>query len=737
MISRNVATLALALCLVVCIRSRAENDLAQYVDPMIGTDAHGHVFPGACVPFGMVQLSPDNGTSGWDWCSGYHYSSDKIAGFSHMHLSGTGCGDLCDISVMPTTKTISADMFKANETVAKALTSKFRHENEKATPGYYKVLLDDDQITVELTATQRTGFHRYTFPAGAQRTVVFDLGFAINGDKPYDTMLKQTAPDTLIGHRHSKGWAPSQKVFFVAKFSEPITSMKTFLSQIVDDAAQGKNIKGALSFGNGEKPLMIRVALSSASVEGAIKNLEAENKHEWKFEKVAEDARKAWNHELSRIEVETPNADLRKTFYTAAYHTYFAPSTFSDVDGGYKGYKDQPMVAKGYTKYHILSLWDTFRALQPLMALVNPEMTNDVVKGALAQYQETGQLPIWELAGSETGCMIGYHVAAVISEAIVKNIGDFDRELALEAMKAAANQKNYRGLDHYRALGYVPFDKEGESVSKTLEYAYDDWCIAQAARVMGKKDDERVFELRSQSYKNLFDAETKFMRPKSADGKWRTPFDPKESGGRPRNYTEGNGWQWTWSVQHDVPGLIELQGGKDAFCQKLDGLFTAGSEQTGEDAPIDVSGLIGQYAHGNEPVHHVAYLYNRAGRPWKTQEWVNRIASTLYTAKLDGLCGNDDCGQMSAWYIFSVLGFYPLNPVDGKYEFGCPRFDKATVRMPHGKLTIIAENASDPKNIYIQSASLNGKPLDRTYVTFEEISHGGDLHFVMGAQPKK
>lgn len=711
--------------------TRAEDDLTRYVDPMIGTAEHGHTFPGPCVPYGMIQLSPDNGRSGWDWCSGYHYSEDKIAGFSHTHLSGTGCGDLTDLSVMPTTKKLDAAAFKAGAPVATALQSKFSHSDERAEAGYYRVLLADDRINVELTASTRGGYHRYTYPAGADRQVAIDLGFRLNGDQPTETMITKSAADTLVGYRFSKGWAPQQKVFFVVQFSEPISDLKTHLATNEGGAAKGKEVKAVASFAKNDKPLLARVAISSASLEGAKANLAAE-KYGFDFDQVRCDARAAWNRELGRIVVTTPNEDLKKVFYTAAYHAYVAPCTFSDVDGGYKGYKHKPMRAQGYTKYTVLSLWDTFRSLMPLMALVNPSLTNDVVKSMLDQYQETGQLPIWELVGNETHCMIGYHSAPVISEAIVKGIGDFDRNLALEAMKAAANSDT-RGLKFYRELGYVPYDKEPESVSKTLEYAYDDWCIAQAAKVLGRTEDHQQFLARSQNYKNLFDPQSGFMRPKAADGKWLDPFNPKFSGGKPRHYTEGNSWQWTWSVQHDPAGLVKLFGGPEKFAERLDRLFVESPEQVGEDAPVDISGLIGQYAHGNEPCHHVVYLYNFAGQPAKTQQRVSEIAASLYTSKVGGLCGNDDCGQMSAWYLFSTIGIYPLNPVDGRYYFGCPRFEKVKLTLGGGKsFTVSAENVDEVNNCRIQLVLLNGKPLDRNYVTYQQIAAGGELHFVMG-----
>ncbi len=719
-----------------CTPKTEPENLTQFVNPFIGTAYHGHTYPGAAVPFGMIQLSPDNGTAGWDWCSGYHYSDSLIAGFSHTHLSGTGIGDLADISVMPTNKAIDGENFKEEQSFTDFYRSRFSHNNEKATPGYYEVLLDDDNIKAELTVTQRVGFHRYTFNNPNNKSIIFDLGFHINWDHPQETYFKVVKDDLVVGYRFSKGWAEHQKVFFAARFSQPFSKFEAFLGERTADEVKGQYTKGVFSFDDAvTAPVMLKVAISSAGIDGALKNLEADN-NKWNFDKVVKLADQTWEKELGKIEVTTPDKNLKTIFYTALYHSFLAPYTFSDVDGAFKGYNHQPRKAEGYTKYTVLSLWDTFRALKPLYTIVNPQLTNNIVKSMLDQYDQTGLLPVWELTGNETNCMIGYNAIPVVADAILKGIGDFDREKAFDAMKASS-VTDIAGVDDYMQYGYIPSDKENESASKTLEYAYDDWCIAQVARFLGKEEEYQTYMKRSQSYRQLFDKEIKFIRGRLSDGEWATPFDPKFSRHRNDYFTEGNSWQWTWFVPHDVEGLIELMGGKEAFVIKLDQLFNEDSEIKGEHASSDISGLIGQYAHGNEPSHHIAYLYNIAGKPWKTQEYVNQILTTLYTTATDGLCGNEDCGQMSAWYAFSALGFYPMNATDGKYQFGSPKFEKAEIQLSNGKIfTVTAENVS-AENFYIRKVMLNGQPLDRTYITHQEIMNGGHLKFVMRNQPVK
>ncbi|POY35021.1 alpha-mannosidase [Solitalea longa] len=699
----------------------------DYVNPFIGTGGHGHTYPGATVPFGMVQLSPDNGSQGWDWVSGYHYTDSLITGFSHTHLSGTGIGDLADISVMPTLKLVDS---------AKIL-EHFSHSREKASPGYYSVLLDDSKIKVELTASQNVGWHRYTFPESEIATIRFDLGFAINWDSPVETYLKIENDSTVVGYRKSKGWADDQWVFFAAQLSKKILGFS-----VVKDgkesgfkAERGKKVVTSLIFATTEnEQVIMKVALSSANIEGALKALEAEKG--WGFDKTRKNAEQTWEKELAKIDVS--GTDENKTiFYTALYHTYVAPTLFSDLNGNYKGPNGQVNQAKGFMDYSVFSLWDTFRAANPLYTLVQPERVPDFINSFLAFYKESGLLPVWPLAGNETNCMTGYHAVPVVADAILKGFKGFDYELAYEAMKASSMQ-NIRGTDAYRQYKYLPQDKKDESVTITLEYAYDDWCIAQVAQKLGKTDDYNTYMSRAGYYANLFDKSTGFMRAKNSDGQWVPNFDPYFSEhGAKSQYTEGNAWQHSWFVPHDPQGLINLFGSKEAFVAKLDSLFTVSSEMTGANKSPDVSGFIGQYAHGNEPSHHIAYLYNYAGQPWKSQARVREILRTMYTAKPDGLSGNEDCGQMSAWYVLSSMGIYPVNPASGVYVFGSPILNSAKINLGNGRTFAINAVNNSKENIYIQSASLNGKPYNKTYITHSDMLKGGVLVFTMGKTPNK
>lgn len=709
------------------------NDLTKYVDPFIGTGYHGHTFPGPALPFGQIQLSPDNGRDGWDWCSGYHYSDSLIAGFSHTHLSGTGIGDLADILMMPTTKEIGVGFFDLKARVTEKLKSKYNHSDEKAEVGYYQVKLLDDNINVELTATKRVGFQRYSFPKGKNNKVVIDLGFAINADNPVETFIIKRSDTEIVGYRYSTGWAKTQHVYFVSRFSEPVKLMQIFDAETADnEKGKGRNIKAVLDFGEADK-IMVKTAISSASIEAAIKNIDADE-NGFEFEKVIQSAKDEWNKELRKITVETQNEDLKTIFYTALYHTFLSPYTFSDVDGSYKDFNHQPAKTEGFTKYTVLSFWDTFRALKPLFTITQPETTNDIIKSMLLQYQQTGLLPVWELMGNETGTMIGYHSIPVISDAILKGVGDFNIDTAYAAMKASS-MSDLEGLDLYREYKYIPSNKENESVSKTLEYCYDDWCIAQVAKKLGKDEDYKYYTERSKFYKNLFDKKIGFMRGKTSDGMWAEPFDSKFSQHRNDYFTEGNGWQWTWFVPHDVEGLSEIMGGSHAFIKKLDQLFTESSEIKGDAASIDISGLIGQYAHGNEPSHSTVYLYEVLNKDtWKTQELVNQILTTLYSSKHEGLSGNEDCGQMSAWYVFASSGLYPVCPGDNRYFFARPMFDKVSFNIAKDKTFKVVSKNQSAKNLYIKSAFLNGEKLDRLYITHEEIMQGGELVFEMSDQ---
>ncbi len=714
-----------------------KNNFVSHVDPFIGTGGHGHTYPGATVPFGMLQVSPDNGISSWDWCSGYHYSDSIVSGFSHLHLSGTGIGDLADILFMPinkkvdlTTKTTSRDQLPYK--------SKYSHVNEKATPGSYQVFLEDSKINVELTSSQRTAYHKYTFAKNDKQSVVVDLGFAINWDKALKTGITIEDEYTISGYRYSKGWAPNQKVYFVAKFSKPISeSVLTADKQIVNaKKADAENTSAQLFFDSkNSNELFVKVALSSVSIANAKDNLDDPKIN---FEETKTNASSIWNNALSKIKVETPVDSLKTIFYTALYHAQVAPVTYSDKNGQFRQEDDQIVTAKDYTAYSTLSLWDTFRAENPLLTLLAPDKASDIVNSMLAYYDVKKILPVWTLYANETNTMTGYHSIPVIVDAYLKGIKGFDAEKAYQAMKTTMMQDE-RGLNFYKKYGYIPYNLLDESVTITLEYAYDDWCVAQMAKALGKTEDYQFFLKRSQAYQYLFDSKTGFMRGKSEDGKsWNEPFDPKHSNHREHtDYTEGNAWQHSWFVPHNVNDFIKLHGSNEVFTKRLEQLFTESSEITGNNVSADISGLIGQYAHGNEPSHHIAYMFNHAGQPWRTQYWVRHILDTQYNTTPNGLSGNEDCGQMSAWYVFSSMGLYPMNPASGEYEIGSPIFEKATINLEGGKTFLIeAENVSD-KNYYIQSATLNGVEFNQTAITHQQILQGGKLHFVMGPQPNK
>lgn len=714
-----------------------EGQLSYYVDPFIGTGGHGHTYPGASRPFGMIQLSPDNGKEGWDWSSGYHISDDTIAGFSHLHLSGTGIGDLADILFMPVNKKI--DLTKAvEERKDIPYLSKFSHSGEKAAPGYYKMFLDDYGVQVELSATERTGFHTYTYGEKDEQSVIVDLGFAINWDSPVATNLELENDFTLVGYRHSTGWAKNQKVFFVAEFSKPVVARQI----VVDgEVSEDKNVKGEktatqLFFDHASgKELFVKVALSSVSIDNAKENLD---KGKMAFPKIKQQSVKAWEDALSDIQVETETDSLKTIFYTALYHTKLSPVIFSDRNGEFRAANDSILQAANYTAYSTLSLWDTFRAQQPLLTLTDPQRVSDIINSMLAYYKIEGALPVWTLYGNETNTMTGYHSISVIAEAYFKGISGFDAGEAYQAMKNTMMQ-DQRGLKYYKEYGYIPYHELDESVTYTLEYAYNDWCVAQMAKALGKREDYDYFSNRAKAYQKLFDPKTGFMRGKDKDGKsWSTPFDPKFSSHMENtDYTEGNAWQHSWFVLHEPENLIQLHGGTEKFSKKLEQLFTEDSEIKGENSSADISGLIGQYAHGNEPSHHIAYLFNKAGKPWRTQYWVRKILNTQYSTRPDGLSGNEDAGQMSAWYVFSAMGLYPFNPASAEYEIGSPLLKRSVIHLENDKtFTILAKNVSD-ENIYIQSASLNGKELNRTFIKHDEILAGGELKFEMGPTPNK
>ncbi len=727
---QKILMLALAVFMLGC--GVKKNELSDYVNPFIGTDGHGHTYPGATAPSGMVQLSPDTRTVNWDACSGYHSSDNTIMGFSHTHLSGTGAIDYGDILLMPTIGEIQMQVGDESNT-SSGYRSSFTHESEKAKAGYYAVTLDDYNIDVELTATERVGVHKYTFNKGSIGNVIVDLKHDVGENLVLGSGIEFNSANEISGYRQSQGWANNQHVYFVAQFSKPIMEYGIVANdEMISEqtTADGENIKAWLKFDlSNDKELVVKVGLSAVSIEGARKNLKAEVSG-FDFDKVKDACAQKWNKVLSKINVKGENENDKVIFYTALYHSLVAPNLFSDVDGQYRG-MDQKIHTADHPVYTVFSLWDTFRATHPLYTIINPHQATDFIKTMLLKYKESGYLPVWELAGCETGCMIGYHSVPVIADAFAKGMKDYDVELAYEAMKKSAMEDKL-GLEHYKEMGYIPSDKEHEGVAKTLEYAYDDWCIAMVAKELGKEEDYAYFIQRSLGYQNMFDKETGFMRGKK-NGKWVDPFDPYEVSG---DYTEANAWQYSFFVPQDVNGLIEKLGGDELFSKKLDDLFNAEANVTGRSQP-DISGLIGQYAHGNEPSHHMAYLYSFVGQPWKTQEITYRAMKELYTTERDGLCGNEDCGQMSSWYNMSAMGFYPVTPGLDYYVFGTPIFAEAEIAIDGGNsFNIKANNVSDV-NKYIQSVMLNGEAYTKSYIKHAAIMNGGNLVFEMGPEPNK
>ena len=733
LVSALVALLALAAC-TSKQASQTSTDYTQLVNPFIGTDFTGNTYPGAQAPFGMVQLSPDNGLAGWDRISGYFYPDSTIAGFSHTHLSGTGAGDLYDILFMPVT-------LPYNETAEGGLGihSKFSHNDEEASAGYYRVKLLDYNINVELTATPRCGVQRYTFPK-AESMVILNLKKAMNWDFTMDSHIEVVDSCNIRGYRFSEGWARGQKVYFATRFSRPFKSMEMDSAEIKlkGEKVGASNIARFMFDTEEGEQITVVTALSGVSVEGALKNLDAEAPHN-DFDKYLAEAKAAWNDQLQRIEIVGGTDDDRVNFYTALYHSMIAPTIYSDVDGKYYGPDKQVHQANGWTNYSTFSLWDTFRAAHPLFTYTEPERVGDMVQSFIAFYEQNGRLPVWNFWGSETDMMIGYHAVPVIVDAYLKGIGNFDAEKALEACVATANIDEYRGIGSYKTKGYVPYnvvDKynaENWSLSRTLEYAFDDFCIAEMAQKMGKTELANEFYKRSQNYRNVFNPATGFMQPIDDKGVFQPNFNPDEY---TAHICESNAWHYFWSVQHDIKGLISLTGGQDKFAAKLDSMFTyipAGNEEL----PIFSTGMIGQYAHGNEPSHHVIYLYNKVRQPWKAQKYVAQVMHDLYFNAPAGLCGNEDCGQMSAWYVFSAMGFYPVNPVSGEYEIGTPLFPEMKLNLDNGKtFTVLAPNVSR-ENIYIQSVKINGQPYDKSYITHKQIMDGSTVEFVMGNQPGK
>jgi predicted alpha-1,2-mannosidase len=730
-----------AAIFLLCVAACSASSPVDFVNPMIGTAEHGHVYPGATVPFGMVQLSPDTRDNTWDGSSGYHYSDTSILGFSMNHLTGTGCPDLGNILLMPTVGELK---LVPGDKPGDGYRARFSHADEISRPGYYEVFLPDYQVKVELTATARAGFHRYTFPATTNGHVVVDLQHGI-GNNVIEAQLTIENDHTASGYRKSDGWGGDKIYYFVMEFSRPFDSAGVAQADkdVAGQQTTGKETKGHFDFKTkaGEQ-ILVRVGLSTVSIEGARNNLHTEIPS-WDFDAVAKAASKQWDKALSVFSVETPDKNLKQTFYTALYHTMVAPTLLSDVDGQFRGPDGNVHQAKDFDYYTEISIWDIFRAESPLLTLTQPGRENDFVKTMLAHFTIFGQgtLPVWPEGGKETWCMIGNHAIPIITDAYLNGFRDWNANEALNDM-IASTDKNREQLDAYRDKGFIPTGNGVQSVSKVLEYAYDDACIARFAKALGKDDLAEKYARRSQNWTNVFDPTTGFMRGKNADGSWVTPFGQKEINSINFNeYTEANAWQYNFFVLQDIPGLIARLGGDEKFAARLDEMFDTTQTIPNLSLIPDVTGVIGMYSHGNEPDHHVAYLYNYAGQPWKTQVRVRQIASTLYTNTPGGICGNDDCGQISAWYVFTALGFYPVDPTSGIYVMGSPLLDKVTLKLDSKfykgrSFTVIAKNNS-AENPYIQSATLNGQSITRSWISHDEITAGGRLVLTMGPAPNK
>ncbi len=692
--------------------AKKDTNLIHYVNPFIGTGGHGHTYPGATLPFGMMQLSPDTRLDGWDGCSGYHYSDEYIYGFSHTHLSGTGVSDYGDILLMPT----NAVNFHNGADGKKGYRAHFSHENEVAKPGYYKVQLDSTNIEVQLTVSQRSGIHQYQYPSSENQVLILDMH---HRDEVLDAKIQMVSETEISGYRHSKAWATDQRLFYHIQFSHALKG-----NPVKDDMH-----RMAFQFDNpNNEPVFVKVGISAVDETGAKKNLEKEIGNKT-FDEIKKEAQSTWETQLEKIVVESNDNDYKTNFYTAMYHAMIAPNLYQDVDGRYRGMDLEIHQTKDFDYYTVFSLWDTYRATHPLYTIIEQERTNDFINTFIAKYDEGGIMPIWDLSANYTGCMIGYHAVPVIADAYLKGINGYDANKAFEAMKYSATRDKL-GLKSYKELGYIPVEEESESVSKTLEYAYDDWTIAMMAKAINKTEDYVEYSKRAQYYKNIFDPETQFMRGRFRNT-WFAPFDPYEVN---FNYTEANSWQYSFYVPQDITGFTSLLGGKDKLETQLDKLFSAKAETSGRNQ-ADITGLIGQYAHGNEPSHHMAYLYNFVNKPHKTQEKVHKILTELYQNAPDGISGNEDCGQMSAWYIFSSLGFYPVTPGSNQYIIGTPLFDKASIHLENRKQFTIATHQLNKTNKYIDKVFLNGKALNRTYLLHQEIMAGGQLEFHMTDTP--
>ena len=728
-----------SLFLIVLISAISNKSISQYytsfVDPFIGSGNHGHVFVGASVPFGAVQVGPDNFYKGWDWCSGYNYGDSVIRGFAQTHLNGTGIGDLSDIVIMPYTGDIKTD--KGIETVrGSGYASKFSHQSEKVKPGYYSVKLSDYNVEVELTATERVGCHHYHFPTGKQAIIIIDLKEGIN-DASTDTYIKLVNDHTIEGYRFSKGWAKNQWIFFSIVSSKAIPVFRIYNGNnfIKADSGKGNAIKGIIVFDKSPEEIQLKVGISPVSCANAFNNIQSEVP-DWNFKTVAKRADDKWNKELSKIDIQTKNLKDKKIFYTALYHSMIDPVLFNDHNKDYRGADKKVYSNASFNNYSVFSLWDTYRAVHPLYTIIEPDKVNDMVRTMLAIYNQQGKLPIWHLMGNETGTMVGISSLQVIAEAYLKGIRNYNVDSVYAAIKATACSDSL-GLMYVKNFKFIPRELQARSVAKALEYCVADGSIALLAKSLGKTDDYKYFLKRSENYKLYYDSLNGFFRGRQADGNWNPVFNPVKSY-KPwaNDYAEGNAWQYLWLTPHDLNGLISLMGGKQRFTERLDFFFSLKQEDDPE-ALADLTGLIGQYAHGNEPSHHIAYFYTMIGQPWKTAEKIRFILNNFYSDKPEGIIGNEDCGQMSAWYIFSSMGFYPVFPASCKYVFGSPLFDKVTIHLPNGKLLQIKAENNSAKNIYIQSISLNGKKYSKNYIEHSDIINGGVITFKMDSQPAK
>jgi predicted alpha-1,2-mannosidase len=718
------------------VKTNAGETLTQYVDPFIGTGFHGHVFMGANVPFGAVQLGPVNMSQGWDWCSGYHYSDSTLIGFAHTHLSGTGIGDLGDITVMPVVGNTPIAKGKPGDQQS-GYFSLYSHNDETARPGYYSVLVKRYNIKAELTATERTGLHCYTFPASQDSKMIIDLESGIGWDSPVETFIQKVNDTTITGYRFSKGWANDQRIFFTAIFSKPMKSFLVYDSSALrqQTTAKGRRLRGIALFNtNSNEQILLKVGISPVSIENAADNIKAENPN-WNFDAVRKEADSKWNAQLNRIRVKASNPSTLRIFYTAMYHTMIAPSIFNDHNGDYRGTDKAVYKRAPFTNLTTFSLWDTYRAAHPLFTIMEPDRVNDMINSMLMIYKQQGKLPIWHLMGNETNTMPGYSSMQVVADAYLKGFRGFDTTLAWKAVQGTS-MLDERGLKYVKDRGYIPADSIVESVALGLEYSLADASVALMAKKMGKTREYEYYKKRGAYYKNYYDPSSGFVRGRINNNTWRTPFSPFESRHRRDDFAEGNAWQYTWLVPQDVPGLIKMLGGEKRFVQKLDSFFVIKGDM-GKEASSDITGLIGQYAHGNEPSHHITYLYVYAGQPWKTADKVRFVLDSFYTDKPDGLIGNEDVGQMSAWYVLSSLGIYQVHPANGIFVFGSPIMDEATLELPGGKSFHIVVRNNSATNKYIQRMNLNGKPYTKSYISYIDIMKGGELVIEMGATPSK